>query len=88
MHGLPWVEFVVDERGLVQQVRCKMCTFVKGKKKFLAPKMDSLLKHVGHKRATIFMPIMDLDYHYYNKNSMHTKNEPIFFVIKSPSILD
>ncbi len=35
---LPWVEFVVDEMGLVQQVRCKICTFVKGKEKFWSQK--------------------------------------------------
>ncbi len=45
---LPWVESVVDEKGLVQQVRCKICTYVERKEKSLALKLDSLLKHVGH----------------------------------------
>ncbi len=84
---LPWVEFVVDEKGLMQQVRCKICTFVEGKENVLAPKVDSLINHVGNKKATTFMPSVDVDFHYYNKNLMHTKNEPIYFLIKGPSIL-
>ncbi len=45
---LPRVESIVDENGLMQQVRCKICTYIERKEKLLAPKLDSLLKHVGH----------------------------------------
>ncbi len=45
---LPWVESIVDENGLMQQVRCKICTSIERKEKLLGPKLDSLLKHVRH----------------------------------------
>jgi len=31
MTKLPWTEFVFDEKGEVQQVRCRVYTFVEGK---------------------------------------------------------
>ncbi len=45
---LQWAESIVDENGLMQQVRCKICTSIERKEKLLAPKLDSSLKHVGH----------------------------------------
>jgi hypothetical protein len=44
MTKLPWAKFVFDEEGEVQQVQYKVCTFVEGKHKLLATKLDSLLK--------------------------------------------
>lgn len=29
---LPWVKFMIDDKGLMQQVMCKICTYVEGKK--------------------------------------------------------
>jgi hypothetical protein len=57
---LPWVEFVVDEKGSVQQVRCKICTFVEGKEKFLAPKVDSFIKHVGIRKLQFLCQVLML----------------------------
>ncbi len=45
---LPWAESIVDENGLMQELRCKIYTSIERKEKLLAPKLDSLLKHVGH----------------------------------------
>jgi hypothetical protein len=47
MTKLPWAKFVFDEKVEVQQVRCKVCTFIEVKQKLLATKFDSLLKHQG-----------------------------------------
>jgi hypothetical protein len=44
---LPWAKFVVNDKGEVHQVRCMICVFIKRKDKLLAPKLNSLLKHVG-----------------------------------------
>jgi len=50
---------VIDEKGLVQQVKCKICTTIGRKEKLLAPKLDSLLKHFGHQKTkfSVWMPI-------------------------------
>jgi hypothetical protein len=44
----PCIKNFIDEKGLVQQVKCKICTTIGRKEKLLAPKLDNLLKHVGH----------------------------------------
>jgi hypothetical protein len=36
---------------LPNYVRCKICTYVEGKEKFLVLKLDTLLKHASHKNA-------------------------------------
>ncbi len=76
---MPWAKFVIDEKGLVQQVRCKIFTYVKGKEKLLTPKLDSLLKHDGWWKAKFLMPSVDGSSHYFNKNLVHVKNEHEFF---------
>jgi hypothetical protein len=37
--------------GRISQVRCKVCSFVKRRKKLLVPKIDSLWKHAGRRKA-------------------------------------
>jgi hypothetical protein len=76
------------ENGLVHQVRCKICTIVRGKEKLLTPKLDSLLKHVGCWKAKFLMPSVDVNSHYFNKKLVHAKNEHEFFVVNQLSILD
>ncbi len=85
---LPWEKSIVDENGLMQQLRCKICTFIERKEKLLAPKLDSLLKHVGHWKAKVFMLGVDYGFHYFNKTLMHAKNEHEFFIVKRRSMLD
>jgi len=85
---LPWEKFIVDENELMQQVRCKICTFIERKEKLLAPKLDSLLKHVGHWKAKVSMLGVDYGFHYFNKNLMHAKKECEFFIVKHLSMLD
>jgi hypothetical protein len=64
---LPWVESIIDEKGLVQQVRCTIYTVIRGKEKLLAPKPNSLLKHVGHWKTKFLMPSVNVSSHYFNK---------------------
>jgi len=85
---LPCAESIIDEKELVQQVRCKIYTIVKGKEKLLAPKLNSLLKHVGRWKAKFLMPSVDGSSHYFNKNSVHVKNEHEFSIVNQPSIMD
>jgi hypothetical protein len=85
---LSWAKSIVDENGLMQQVRCKICTFIERKEKLLAPKLDSLLKHVGAWKAKVSMLGVDYGSHYFNKNLMHAKNRHEFFIVKHLSMLD
>jgi hypothetical protein len=39
--------------GKVTSVKCKVYNVIEGKNKMLVPKLDSLWKHVGPKKATI-----------------------------------
>jgi hypothetical protein len=39
---------MIHEKGAMHQVICKICTSIEGIEKLLAPKLDNLLKHVGH----------------------------------------
>jgi hypothetical protein len=52
-----------------------ICTFVEGKEKLIAPKLDSFLKHVGHWKCKVSMPGVDASSCYMNTNYVHSKNE-------------
>jgi hypothetical protein len=65
--------------GRITQVRCKVCTNVEGCEKLLVPKIDSLMKHVGRKKATVDMGKMKRGEHFYLGNNQHVKNERVFF---------
>jgi hypothetical protein len=42
---------MVDAHGKVHQVRCKVCTKIKGKEKLLAFKLNCPWKHNGRRKA-------------------------------------
>jgi hypothetical protein len=48
---------------------------VEGKEKLLAPKLDILLKHKGHREAEESRPKVDVSGFFFNKDSIHVKNE-------------
>jgi len=88
MTKLPWIEFVFDEKGEVQQVRCKVYTFVERKHKLLATKLDSLLKHQSCQKTEVLMPSVDARSLYFNKTKLHAHNECLYIANDHPSILD
>jgi hypothetical protein len=47
-HGL---KLVVGTDGVVNQMRCKVCTTIEGKERLFAAKLDSLYKHARRKKA-------------------------------------
>jgi hypothetical protein len=65
-----------------------VCTFVEGKEKLLAPKLDSFLKHQGHHKVKKSMPKVDVGQFYFNKDFVHAKNEGAYMVVDKPSVLD
>jgi hypothetical protein len=88
MTKLPWAKFVFDEEGEVQQVQCKVCTFVEGKHKPLATKFDNLLKHQGHQKAKVLMPNVDVGSSTSTTKKLHVQNECIYTANDRPSYLD
>jgi hypothetical protein len=58
----------MDKKGEVHQYHYKAYTFVEGKQKLLAPKLDSLLQHQSCK---VLMSNVDDGIFYFNKNSVH-----------------
>jgi hypothetical protein len=77
-----WVDYliamgfsVIDHKGLVHQVQFMVCTHVNMQKKLLIPKVDSLLKHIGHSKCNVLMLNVDARFYYYNKDSTRVKNE-------------
>lgn len=48
---LPWAEAVMGAEGRVSQVQSKVCSFVERREKLLVPKIDSLWKHAGRRKA-------------------------------------
>jgi hypothetical protein len=75
----PWAEPVVGVDGRITQVRCKICTDVEGREKLLVPKIDSLMKHAGRRRATADMGKIKRGEYFYLGNNQHVKNERVYF---------
>jgi hypothetical protein len=77
-----WVDYliamgfsVIDRKGLVHQVQFKVCIHVNMQKLLLIPKVDILLKHIGHYKCNVPMLNVDAGFYYYNKDSTRAKNE-------------
>lgn len=84
---LSWAENVIGDKGLVHQVWCIVCIHVEGKEKLLAPKLDSLLKHVNCYKCKVSMPNVDTSFYYYNKNLVHANNEHVYIAHDQPFVL-
>jgi hypothetical protein len=65
--------------GSITQVRCKVCSDVEGREKLLVPKIDSLYKHAGRRRALADMGKVRRGEYYYLGTNQHVKNERVFF---------
>ncbi len=72
---MPWVEGVIDCKGLVHQVQCKLCIRVEKQIYILISKVDSFLKHIGHHKCKVSMLSVDVGFYYYSKDSTYVKNE-------------
>jgi hypothetical protein len=61
---------------------------MEGKAKFLAPKLDSLLKHVGYWKCKVPMLEIDAGFYDFNKDFVHAKNERAFTTHDHLFVLD
>ncbi len=69
---------MLDKKGEVNQVRCMVCTFVEGKEKLLAPKLDNFLN-----KTKKSMPRVHANQFYFNKDYVHTKNECGYTIVST-----
>jgi len=53
---LPWAEGIMATDGILQMVRCKVCSSLDRKPCIMAPKSDTLFKHDGKRTAKKDMP--------------------------------
>jgi hypothetical protein len=66
----------------------KVCSKIDGKDKMLAPKIDSLQKHVGKRKALVVDPgVCAIGEYYMNKDFIHAKNERLYAIARKDSIL-
>jgi hypothetical protein len=65
---LPWEKNVLNVNGFVTHVRCRICTKVSRKEKFLEPsKYDYICKHVGRKKTNPMLALVWLKVHFIAK---------------------
>jgi hypothetical protein len=83
----PWVEVVIGEDDLVAHVQCKICSNIEGKPKLLAPKFDTLHKHVGRHKAIVLNSSIVVEDCFYCKDVAHAKNEKTYFMWNLESVI-
>jgi arginine/lysine/ornithine decarboxylase len=71
----------------VSSIRCKLCSKVEGRKNLLIPKLDSLLKHLGRRKATFVILGVKVGEFYKNKKCAHSKNHVLFTQILTDFVL-
>jgi hypothetical protein len=58
------------------------------RKKQLVIKLNSLFKHVSYQKCKVSILSLNVGQYVMNKNSIHSKNEQIYFVNDMPFVLD
>jgi hypothetical protein len=53
---LPWVKGFVAIGGIIQTMRCIICSFIENKDKIVECKWNILTKHVGYRIAIFDLP--------------------------------
>ena len=67
--------------GKVVQVRCAICSLIKGREKLLEPKIDNLWKHARKRKATSGKgeEKVKAGKYYFLSNNAHVRNERAYF---------
>jgi hypothetical protein len=86
---LPWAESVLGNNGKVHQVRCLVCMKINGREKLLAPKLDTLWKHGGRRKANIDIPGVAKKGEFFTTlDCAHLKNEVLFLAIGRDTVAE
>ncbi len=78
---------MINEMGVLHQIKCKICTSIEQKEKKLVPKLDNLPKNVGWWKCLVSQPSVYVGSYYFNKNLVHMKNEHVYIINSCISIL-
>lgn len=65
----------MEENGEVPHVKCKVCSRIEGREKLLAPKINSLLKHVRRRKTTKEGDCLPMGQFFQNDDCQHMKNK-------------
>jgi hypothetical protein len=80
-------KFMIHEKGAMHQVICKICTSIEGKE--ISSKVRQLAKTCWTlKMFGVLISSINVGSYYFNKNSMHMKNEHVYIANSPPFILD
>jgi len=82
-----WAKPIIGDDALVSQVRCTIYNKILRKPKFLAPKFDTLHKHIGRRKATIPSLGVAIGEYYYCNGVTHCKNERAFIRQNSKTVM-
>jgi hypothetical protein len=86
---LPWAESILGADGKVHQVRCLVCTKIEGRDKLLAPKLDTLWKHGGRRKAHVDIPGVARKGEFFTAlDCAHLKNEVLFLATGCDTVLE
>jgi len=76
---LPWVEMTRSEDGLIEGVKCLICSAVERRNKLLKAKHDTLTKHAGRRKALKDIKgVAKKGDWYYTKDCAHAKNAVLY----------
>jgi len=77
---------VLGVDGKVVQVHYKVCAQIERKEKLLILKINSLWKHLGHRKTLVLMLDVKVGEHYFLKTTVDVANEKLYFG-KGPKIM-
>ena len=83
---LPWVESIIGEDGGIQSAHSLICTKIEDRDNLLVPQLDSLMKHVGCRKAKFIIVGVHcvVGQFYISKDYIHVKIKLHFLL---PSVM-
>lgn len=68
---LPYAKSIINYKSNVHKVHYVICSKVEGKEKLFIPKLNNMLKHVGHHKSKIISPRVEIGVFYFNGKCQH-----------------
>lgn len=85
----PWAKNVLGSNGVtICMVKCKTCSHLEGKDKFLQPKIGNLWKHVSHRKTLVDGNGLKNGDHHMKKDCKHVKLDSLQVGRMSDNVLD
>lgn len=78
----------MGENGELPHVKCKVCSKIEGREKLLAPKIDSLLRHVCKRKATKEGHGAPMGQFFQSNDCQHMKNKRLYTMTLIDKVLN